>query len=116
MSSHDKYRIRIPDAIDAKMSAWGLPTVILHLMEDKLRDDLAIDPINKSHRVIAPWEEVLNLFTFTIPDASEPNVVHQFMFHFFYGQDEQSLVVADCGYSRIEKLPPSFPSLPLDPD
>ena len=113
MSSHEKYRVRIPDVIDTKMSAWTLPVEIWHLMEDKLRDELAADPVNMSQRVIAPWEEVLNLFTFSINDRSNPNVTHQFMFHFFYGYDEESLIIADCGYSRIEKLPPA---LSLDPD
>jgi hypothetical protein len=111
----DRYQIRIPDSIDSKMSAWDLPADIRRLMEERLRDDLATDPLNKLVRCTAPWDERLNLFAFTLP-GSEPHIKHMFMFHFVYGEAEQSLDMVECGYIFLNQRPEGpglFPNLPV---
>ena len=63
----DNYRIRVPESIDAKMSAWDLPADIRRSMEDRLRSVLTINSSAHLKKCIAPWGERLNLYSFTLP-------------------------------------------------
>jgi hypothetical protein len=66
-------------------------------------------------RCTTPWDELLNLFAFTLP-GSDPHIKHMFMFHFVYGEDEQSLDMVECGYSLVNYRPDNpglFPNLPI---
>jgi len=109
----DPYRVIIPAANDAAMSAWDIPAEVRQIMESRLREQLAVDPIRHLIRAISPWGEPLNLFAFTVPDADNPDRTHMFQFHVLYGNDEESLIVADVGYQRRDRnLPGSGPGLP----
>lgn len=102
----DPYQISIPEPIAARMSAWGLPADIVHLVEEKLRNDLAADPAAHLRPCIAPWEERLNLFSFSLPDPADANRKYLFMFHVVYGDDEKTLIVVECGF-QIHNARPS---------
>ena len=52
-----------------------------------------------------PWDERANLYSFTIPDAS-PQILHLFMFAFFYGANEQDLIMHHCGHQTRDLQPP----------
>jgi hypothetical protein len=95
----DKFRIKIPLSVDVEMSAWNIPDGVRTLVEDQLRNRLAPDPVNQLFRVEGPDGDPLNIFEFLIPDGSSTYV---FMFHFLYGQDENSLNLIACDYERFD--------------
>lgn len=94
----DRYTIRIPPSIDAQMAGWGLPDGHAELIEARLRDELAVDPVNKLIRVVGMDAERLNVFSFTIPSPPVPGETWIFAFHFLYSHDEKHLLMvsAEC--------------------
>ena len=101
------YRIDIPELIDEKMSQWEITPEMLQMVDDRLRNDLKTDPSKHLRRVIAPWGERLNLFTFKLSDPFWEHVSYTFMFHLTYSEDETSLVIVECGYLRTDLKPGS---------
>ncbi len=99
------YHVRIPEVIEKKMAAWDIPADIRSSMENCLRDSFAAHPSPTLRKCYAPWGDLLNLFTFILPDPNNSNQSHQFVFHLIYGQDEQSLVVVECGYQFADLKP-----------
>ena len=98
----DRYQIRIPATIDAKMSAWDVPNAVLQSALDHVRDELAADPVQHLRPAVAPWGERLNLYTTAVIHPDHAQSRYLFMFHVQYGADESSLNVVDCGYLKTD--------------
>jgi len=96
------YRILIAQSADILISSWDLPDEIRAQMEQRLRNDLAADPINCLVRVDGLSDEKLNVYSFTIPEPPVPGSTYIFWFHFVYGEDEKSLHLLDADYEGPE--------------
>lgn len=101
----DGYRIRIPRSVDQRMSEWSIPDDIRQSMEQHLKQELADDPARCLVACRAPWDERLNLYTFSIPDSTRPNIKYTFMFHVVYSVDENFLDIVHCGFLEINTKP-----------
>ena len=101
----DRYQVRIPAAVDAKMAAWEVPPDVLRSALDKVRDELAADPAKHLWPCIASWGERLNLYSPSVWSSDQPHVNYLFMFHVVYGDDEASLNIVDCGYLKADARP-----------
>jgi hypothetical protein len=87
------------------MSAWDVPADILRLAKEKLRNDLGSDPVSCLRKSMLPWEERINLYSFSIADNESEHVTHMFMFSFVFSECEQFLDMTHCGYQRTNSKP-----------
>jgi hypothetical protein len=95
------FRVLTTDSFDQLVAGWGLEPALRREMYRRLIDDLSIpDPSTKLRRVVAPVSQMQ--YGFVLPDPGNPQKMHRFFFRIVYGQDEQSLIAIDAGYSRDE--------------
>jgi hypothetical protein len=99
----DRYRIVVIPAADAKMATWDIPADVRRWADDQLRDVLAVEPASHLRPGIAPWGERLNIFSPRLAAHGDPPADYVFMFHVVYAEDENTLTVLDCGYSKITR-------------
>ena len=91
------YRVRYTPTARRQIASWPLPDngvlVDVYLRIEQL---LTESPTRHLRRGRRPFEGMQ--LRFTVPDPDNRLLVHGFVFHVLYGQDEETLWVARGGY------------------
>src|ERR1700724_2671156 len=93
-----RYRVKIEPYVPKRIRSWGLSDSILVDVYLWLNDRLPLDPLHSLRRVENPFEGMV--FEFSLIDPDNRWREHFFTFHVLYGQDEQTLLIDQCGYVR----------------
>ena len=90
------YTTRILPFARKPIGRWGLSTELLVEVYLQLNDVLPVDP--KSRLIPTSEENGGRLFYFNLVDPSNRFRQHSFAFRVYYGQDEQTLLIASGVY------------------
>src|SRR5216683_520916 len=92
------YRVQIHPSVARKLITWQLPDFALVEVYLRLRDRLRENPASQLRRARRPFEGMVYEFSFV--DVENRLCEHHFVFHVVYGQDEETLLIANGGYKR----------------
>lgn len=96
------YRVIVPVNIDRKILSWGLSDSVLVDVHVMIREVLPSSPTTFLKRRRQPFDGMN--FEFSLIDPQERTRRHTFVFLVTYGQDEETLHIAQCGYARTDGL------------
>ncbi len=92
------YRIRIHRRVINLIRGWNLPDRIPEEVDLFLEVVLPADPENNLIRETAPYDGMVWQFTRRDPDIRGRE--HDFIFHVFFSQDEEALLIERGSYTR----------------
>jgi hypothetical protein len=97
-----QYRVKISSQVAKKIRSWGLSDYLLVEIYLQLNERLPLNPQLSLRRTETPFEGMV--FDFSLIDPENRLREHYCIFHILYGQDEQTLLVAQAGYFRRDGI------------
>lgn len=93
------YVVLVAQSVELKIAEWELPPDLFEKVYEWLLKQLP----SEGTRALKSLPHPLDIWglSFALDSEAEPNTQHVFTFEAKIAQDEQSIVIVDCGYSRI---------------
>jgi hypothetical protein len=92
------YKVVLHPRVQRALASWGLSNFVLVDVYLILHEVLSSQPAAVLRRAEVPFDGML--FEFNLIDPENRLRQHQFVFLVVYGQDEQTLQIANAGYVR----------------
>jgi hypothetical protein len=94
-------KVRLSKRAIAEIRGWHLPDRVLQEVYLYLREVLPADPENNRHRDSEPFDRARGLTcAFSRRDHRVRGRDHHFIFHLFFSQDEEALIIERGVYRR----------------
>ena len=90
------YKVRIRSSIRKRIVAWNLPDPVFVEVLLRLEQELVHNPPSQLARTGQPFDGMT--YAFSLVDPNNRFCEYAFVFHIVYGQDEETLLVVNCGY------------------
>jgi hypothetical protein len=94
------YRVRVLPGLARRLAQWALPDAVLVEVYIRLREVLPAAPALHLLRSRRPGEGMV--YRFSLIDPGNRLREHFFSFHVFYGQDEETLLIARGAYVCVD--------------
>ena len=92
------YHTRLRSYANRQIVSWQLSEVVFTEVHLRLNQELPADPTSQLVRTRSPFDGMT--YSFGLIDPENRLCEHRFLFHIFYGQDEETLWVARGAYLR----------------
>ena len=93
----------LTEEVKRRISAWKLSSRLIRDILDHLYDELAAKPSQHLTKVSEPYS--ILLYSFAVRAEGDPPMDSIFEFAVKYHVDEETLVVHDCDFVKVESGP-----------
>jgi hypothetical protein len=94
------FAIDLPNEIQRKIGLWGISARLQSELLERLYEELAESPTRHLKRLANP-SDILE-YSYCVEREGIPPYDYLFSFSIAYATDEETLIVRDCEYLRIE--------------